>query len=115
MLAKDFRRTKEYLEHECDRLAHELALCTNHEVYKTDDYTLSSKKEETVMGRLEVEIHMVKLNRIQKQLTEMEHALEKIKQGTYGFCDRCGQEIPSARLEAIPQTSHCLGCKQYSR
>jgi RNA polymerase-binding transcription factor DksA len=97
MLAKDYRKIKEYLEHECDRLAHELALC--------------SKKEEAVMERLEVEIHRAKLKRFQKQLTEMEQALGKIKQGTYGFCDRCGQAIPSARLEAIPQTSLCLGCK----
>lgn len=39
-------------------------------------------------------------------------ALEKIKEGTYGICDSCGEEIESERLEAIPITSLCIECKR---
>lgn len=35
-------------------------------------------------------------------LRQIEHALEKIEEGTYGICDITGEEIPLARLEAIP-------------
>ena len=35
-------------------------------------------------------------------LRQIEHALEKIEEGTYGICDISGEEIPLARLEAIP-------------
>lgn len=35
-------------------------------------------------------------------LRHIERALEKIEEGTYGICDISGQEIPIARLEAVP-------------
>lgn len=35
-------------------------------------------------------------------LRQIERALEKIEEGTYGICDLSGEEIPLARLEAIP-------------
>jgi DnaK suppressor protein len=35
-------------------------------------------------------------------LRQIERALEKITEGTYGICDLTGEEIPMARLEAIP-------------
>ena len=35
-------------------------------------------------------------------LRQIEHALEKIEEGTYGICDLSGEEIPLARLEALP-------------
>ena len=50
-------------------------------------------------------------NRLRDQLAEIEHALHKKDQGTYGLCDACGQPIEPARLEALPQASQCLSCK----
>ncbi len=38
-------------------------------------------------------------------LRQIERALEKINEGTYGVCDITGEEIPLARLEAIPYAS----------
>jgi len=35
-------------------------------------------------------------------LKQIDRALEKIDEGTYGFCDVTGDEIPIARLEAVP-------------
>jgi DnaK suppressor protein len=32
--------------------------------------------------------------------------------GNYGICERCGQQIDPARLEALPDTTLCLKCKQ---
>lgn len=39
-------------------------------------------------------------------------ALEKIKDGTYGVCESCGEEIEPERLEAMPITSLCIECKR---
>jgi DnaK suppressor protein len=39
-------------------------------------------------------------------------ALEKIKDGTYGICESCDQEIESERLEALPITLLCIECKK---
>jgi RNA polymerase-binding transcription factor DksA len=35
-------------------------------------------------------------------LEEVNHALQKIKDGTYGICEKTGQAIPYERLEAVP-------------
>jgi len=48
---------------------------------------------------------------VRDHLAEVEHALYKFDQGTYGLCDVCGQPIEPARLEALPQASLCLSCK----
>ncbi len=39
-------------------------------------------------------------------------ALQKVDEGTYGTCDRCGREIPAERLEAVPTAARCVECKQ---
>ena len=47
----------------------------------------------------------------QKRLEETDAALAHIAAGTYGVCRGCGQPIPAARLEAIPDATHCVACK----
>ncbi|HZN15226.1 MAG TPA: TraR/DksA C4-type zinc finger protein [Acidimicrobiales bacterium] len=47
----------------------------------------------------------------QTEVEEVDHALAKITAGTYGACERCGQQIPKARLRAIPQARLCIACK----
>lgn len=44
----------------------------------------------------------------------IEAALARIKQGQYGICACCGDEINSRRLEALPWTQYCLRCQQAS-
>ncbi len=45
-------------------------------------------------------------------LREIDYALEKIKNGTYGICEGCGTEIPEERLCAIPWTRFCAKCAE---
>jgi DnaK suppressor protein len=47
---------------------------------------------------------------IAASLAEVERALEKLADGTYGTCDVCGREIPAARLEAMPAKVTCVEC-----
>ncbi len=42
---------------------------------------------------------------------EIDRALAKIEQGTYGICERCGEPIKKARLKALPYASLCISCK----
>lgn len=49
--------------------------------------------------------------REQKLLKKIDEAIERIEQGTFGICDRCGQEIDIKRLEARPVTTMCIDCK----
>lgn len=45
-------------------------------------------------------------------LEGINHALEKILDGTYGKCEECSQEINRDRLEALPMVRLCMACKQ---
>ncbi len=71
------------------------------------------KREEEATESLELEKRLALEKRIRGQLAEVEHALHKFKEGTYGLCDICGQPIDPARLEALPQANLCLSCKAH--
>jgi RNA polymerase-binding protein DksA len=45
-------------------------------------------------------------------LAEIDEALQRIEDGTYGTCVGCGREIPRERLEANPWASLCIDCKR---
>lgn len=47
---------------------------------------------------------------LEAMLRDVERALAKIEEGTYGICDRCGRLIPEARLEARPWSVLCVDC-----
>jgi RNA polymerase-binding transcription factor len=42
---------------------------------------------------------------------EIDRALAKIQDGTYGLCEHCGDPIPEPRLQALPHASLCVSCK----
>tara|TARA_R110000824_G_scaffold31012_1_gene101363 strand:- start:447 stop:770 length:324 start_codon:yes stop_codon:yes gene_type:complete len=44
------------------------------------------------------------------EIAQIETALERIADGTYGDCVTCGEAIPPARLEAVPQAAQCIKC-----
>lgn len=44
------------------------------------------------------------------RLQMIENALERIYQGKYGICLRCGKEIPQERLQALPYSLMCVSC-----
>jgi RNA polymerase-binding transcription factor DksA len=62
----------------------------------TDNY-----EEEVSLGLIENEYQL---------LTEVNDALARIEQGTFGRCENCGREIPRERLEALPYARHCAPC-----
>ncbi|URM89136.1 TraR/DksA C4-type zinc finger protein [Streptomyces sp. MRC013] len=45
-------------------------------------------------------------------LKEIDAAFERLADGTYGDCQGCGRAIPAERLEILPYTRHCVGCRR---
>ena len=45
-------------------------------------------------------------------LTKIDHALGKIDEGTFGVCETCEEDISLKRLEARPETTLCIRCKE---
>jgi DnaK suppressor protein len=50
------------------------------------------------------------VNQLAETLDEVERALAKLDEGTYGSCENCGKAIGEARLEAMPATRFCIDC-----
>lgn len=48
-------------------------------------------------------------------LRDLDDALAKLDAGTYGECERCGQQIGDARLEAMPAARLCISCASTKR
>lgn len=47
-----------------------------------------------------------------KELAQVERALRRLKQGTYGQCESCATKIPIARLNALPYSTLCIKCQR---
>jgi DnaK suppressor protein len=47
---------------------------------------------------------------LQAMLKDVDAALARMDEGTYGICERCGATIPDERLEARPWTTLCVSC-----
>lgn len=52
------------------------------------------------------------LERELKNLKNIDSALKRIHDKTYGICSYCGEDISSSRLKAIPYTELCIDCKR---
>lgn len=46
-----------------------------------------------------------------KYLFYIEEALDRVRNGTFGVCKKCGKLIPKPRLEAVPTAKMCIECK----
>ena len=73
------------------------------------------KRDQGAVETFELEKRLTMEKRIKGQLAEVERALRKIEEGTYGLCDGCGKPIDPARLEALPQANLCMVCKAKPR
>jgi DnaK suppressor protein len=47
-----------------------------------------------------------------RELSQIERALARLKQGTYGLCEICQNKIPIGRLNALPYTTLCIDCQR---
>ena len=45
-------------------------------------------------------------------MADIDDALKRIDQGTFGRCENCHREIPGERLEAVPYARYCIRCAQ---
>jgi len=60
----------------------------------------------------EEEITLGLLENADAMMEEINGALGRLDQGTYGVCEECAKAIGKERLEALPWTRHCIRCAQ---
>jgi DnaK suppressor protein len=75
-----------------------------------------SHKDESAEKIKEYEKLLPLEHTLELRLKDIEEALDKIKKGTYGQCEKCQKDIQLKRLKAIPEARLCLECgKKNSR
>ncbi len=52
------------------------------------------------------------VQRLQRKVESVEHAMRMAENGTYGICESCGDRITPARLEILPEATLCLECQR---
>lgn len=62
--------------------------------------------------RLQQEIVVERLSHREQRLTQVQAALQRLDEGKYGICARCGNEINPERLKAIPYAALCVNCQE---
>jgi DnaK suppressor protein len=58
---------------------------------------------------------MARRGTLQTNLEEIDAALLRLDEGTYGLCEDCGEPVPEGRLEIIPYARRCVKCQQRRR
>ncbi|ADJ25439.1 transcriptional regulator, TraR/DksA family [Dehalogenimonas lykanthroporepellens BL-DC-9] len=69
------------------------------------------KREEEATETADLENRLALEKRVLDQIADVETAIAKLEKGTYGKCEKCGQPIAPARLEALPYARLCIACK----
>ncbi len=69
-----------------------------------DIYDLASSERER-------ELALLLGDRDREKLAEIDEALRRIEDGSYGYCEECGEKIGIGRLTAMPFTQLCVECK----
>jgi DnaK suppressor protein len=104
----DTREVAEELRVRRDQLTAELGVVTTVE---RDPHASVSFGKRVGDGTTEA---VERLNRVgtarelEAMLRDVDRALQKIEEGTYGICDRCGKLIPEERLDARPWSVLCV-------
>lgn len=70
------------------------------------DLESETDEVEEFINRLPVE------TQLEQKLSAINKALERIKKGSYGVCVECDKKIPTARLQAMPETTRCMKCEK---
>lgn len=104
------RLHKALMARKCDlrrRLGLELEDLRN---YKAADSTGDTADAAFDTGSEELASQLAELEA--RELSQIERALLRMKQGTYGLCENCQGKIPVARLNALPYSTLCIKCQR---
>jgi DnaK suppressor protein len=97
-----YTQQAETLKAEADQLAEEM---------EPGDIQFDEESGEGGTMNVERERDLALSAQAQAAVEEIDKALAKIADGTYGYCEQCGQPIPKARLKALPYAALCVACK----
>ena len=97
--------TRQELQRELDQARGELAQL-DERLESKGDYGLGRGDPLIVRWELNLALR----EEVKRKVEQLEEALERAKEGSYGVCESCGQPIDPERLEVLPSTTLCISC-----
>jgi RNA polymerase-binding protein DksA len=79
---------------------------------ETEEETYDNHLADSATATLNREIDYTLEENSEHVLSSIEQALQRIENGTFGTCARCGRQIAEERLEAIPYATRCIDCQR---
>ena len=112
MTKPDFTLHRERLLALRARLRGDIAQMEDNALNKDHSKTTSmpNNMAELGSGNFDQELTLSLLGSENDALDQIEAAIERIEDGSYGQCEECGGKIPKSRLEAIPYAALCVQC-----
>jgi DnaK suppressor protein len=111
----DVHEIKRRLEAKRDELRDQISSLTEAHPQPVDPIEANDPPtdfEEQAVDFLEIQQEQSLLVNEQALLTQVEGALKRIEDGTYGTCTNCGRPIPEKRLQAIPWAERDVQCEE---
>ena len=110
-------RVRSTLEQRAARLAEDLAAIERQERASEDGARAQYGKRigDHTSDALETRRNVAASDTLRTQQGEVQRALGKLDDGSYGRCDGCGGPIGEERLEALPWAAECVGCRAKRR
>ena len=100
---------KKLFEDRMDLLA-ELQRVTSSE--KNKDRSESKDPVDLAEASCSADYSLAWTEKINRRIREIDESIERIKDGSYGICHLCGEDIPEGRLEVRPKAKYCAQCKE---
>ncbi len=79
---------------------------------ETEESMVDNHLADVATATLDREIDYTLEENSEHVLAEIDEALGRIENGTFGTCVRCGKPIAEERLEAIPYATRCIDCQR---
>lgn len=116
MNKKDLLEIKSLLLEEKQNLEAELSKFAKKNPHNPDDYEaqfeeMGNDESESTSEVVEFGLNLTLEKTLEKSLRDVNKALERIDNGTYGSCKYCNREIDVKRLKARPTSGACIACK----
>jgi DnaK suppressor protein len=116
MNKKELARFRKLVQAERDRVRRNLGIIEEEISDRTSNKTSGSQGYSNHMAdigsdAIEQEQAFLHASQETEYLKQLDEALKRIDQGSYGVCENCGDKIPLKRLEAYLAAELCISCK----
>jgi len=113
-ISKDFIKShKDTLEMDKEKLVHQISELKKDDPFADPDHAIDNAAIDTdVREQVGHDTIQAQVKDLERKLSDIEMAFVKIGKGRYGYCEKCGVQIPVARINLIPEARFCISCEQ---